>query len=67
MDQLLAAFPEWRALVSQESVLAQLATLFSTFIGEESILRARDDHVPWLDVLAAHEIRHAVGEVYIDQ
>jgi hypothetical protein len=49
VDQLLGAFPEWRALVSRDSVLAQLATLFSTFIGEESILRGRDDHVPWVD------------------
>ena len=49
VDQLLAAFPEWRDRVSRDSALAQLGTLFSTFIGEESILRARDDHVPWLD------------------
>lgn len=49
LDRLLAAFPEWRDGVSRESAIAQLGTIFSTFIGDESILRANDGHVPWLD------------------
>lgn len=49
VDQLLLAFPEWRGLTSREAALAQLGMLFSTFVGEESILRGDDDHTPWLD------------------
>lgn len=49
VDQLLAAFPEWVGLTSRDTALAQLGTLFSTFVAEESILRADDDHVPWVD------------------
>jgi hypothetical protein len=49
VDQLLAAFPEWRGLTSRDAALAQLGTLFSTFVGEASILRADDDHSPWVD------------------
>lgn len=49
VDQLLTAFPEWQDRTSREAVLVQLGTLFSTFIGEESILRGHDQHAPWLD------------------
>jgi hypothetical protein len=49
VDQLLAAFPEWRDRISLESVLATLGSLFSTFVGEESVLRADDNHALWLD------------------
>lgn len=49
VDQLLLAFPEWRSLTSREMALAHLGTIFSTFVGEESILRGDDDHTPWLD------------------
>lgn len=49
VDQLLLAFPEWRSLTSRELALAHLGTIFSTFVGEESILRGDDDHAPWLD------------------
>lgn len=49
VDQLLAAFPEWRDLTSMEAALALLGSIFSTFVGEESILRADDDHALWLD------------------
>jgi hypothetical protein len=49
LDRLLAAFPEWRDRTSRDAAIAHLGTLFSTFIGEESVLRADDNHVPWLD------------------
>lgn len=49
VDQLLLAFPEWRSLTSREAALAHLGTLFSTFVGEESVLQGDGDHVPWLD------------------
>jgi hypothetical protein len=51
VDQLLAAFPEWSGRTSRDAALAQLGTLFSTFVGEESVLRADDDHTPWVDGL----------------
>lgn len=47
VDQLLVAFPQWR--VVREPALAQLSALFSTFIGEASVLRANDEHILWLD------------------
>lgn len=49
LDQLLTAFPEWRELTSRSDALAQLGTLFSTFVGEASILRGDDSHTPWLE------------------
>lgn len=49
LDRLLDAFPEWRVATSREDALAQLGTIFSTFVGDESILRAADDHVPWVN------------------
>jgi hypothetical protein len=49
VDQLLAAFPEWRDRISLDAVLATLGSLFSTFVGEESVLRADDNHALWLD------------------
>ncbi|BCW88251.1 hypothetical protein sos41_13900 [Alphaproteobacteria bacterium SO-S41] len=48
VERLLAAFPEWKDAVSKDGVVAQLNVIFSTFIGDESVLRARDGHVPWL-------------------
>lgn len=47
VDQLLVAFPEWNAI--RDAAIARLATMYSTFIGEESILRGLDAHTPWLD------------------
>lgn len=49
VDQLLAAFPEWRDRISLDAALATLGSLFSTFVGEESVLRADDNHSLWLD------------------
>lgn len=49
LDKLLAAFPEWRDDTSRDAAIAQLMTIFSTFIGDESILQADDEHVPWLN------------------
>src|SRR3546814_1472729 len=49
LDQLLAAFPEWRDRISLEAALATLGSIFSTFVGEESVLRAHDHHTLWLD------------------
>lgn len=49
IDRLLAAFPEWQGHTSRDAAIAQLGSIFSTFIGEESILRGGGDHVPWLD------------------
>jgi hypothetical protein len=49
LDRLLAAFPEWRAETSRDAAIASLATIFSTFIGDESVLIAADDHTPWLN------------------
>lgn len=49
VDQLLAAFPEWRDRISLDTALATLGSLFSTFVGEESVLRADDNHALWLD------------------
>ncbi|MBI2714272.1 MAG: Z1 domain-containing protein [Rhizobiales bacterium] len=49
VDRLLTAFPEWRDQVSRDEALAQLGSIFSTFISEESILRGDGAHVPWLD------------------
>jgi hypothetical protein len=48
LDKLLAAFPEWRNETSRDAAIAQLGTIFSTFIGDESVLQADDDHRPWL-------------------
>lgn len=47
VDQLLTAFPAWREV--REPALVQLTTMFSTFIGEASVLRARDSHVLWVN------------------
>jgi len=49
VDQLRAAIPEWSTCTSKDTAVAQLATLFSTFIGEEAVLRGIDQHTPWLD------------------
>jgi hypothetical protein len=49
VDQFLTIFPEWRDLTSRSDALAQLGSIFSTFVGEESVLRADDGHVPWLE------------------
>lgn len=49
VDQLLAAFPEWQERTSRDVAIAQLGTMFSTFIGEESVLVDRSTHKPWLD------------------
>ena len=49
LDRLLDAFPEWRSATSRDDAIAQLGTIFSTFVGDESILRAADDHVPWIN------------------
>ena len=49
LDRLLDAFPEWRSTTSRDDAITQLGTIFSTFVGDESILRAADDHVPWIN------------------
>ena len=49
LDRLLEAFPEWRDGISRDAAIAQLGTIFSTFVGDESILRADDDHLPWIN------------------
>ncbi|HEX8125174.1 MAG TPA: Z1 domain-containing protein [Allosphingosinicella sp.] len=49
LDRLLAAFPEWRNETSRDAAIAELSTIFSTFIGDESVLQADDDHLPWLN------------------
>jgi len=61
VDQLLVAFPEWRA--ARDAAVARLATMYSTFIGEESVLRARDTHAPWLDA-RREEVRWRFWERY---
>src|SRR3546814_18190737 len=48
VDQLLAAFPEWRDRVSLEAALTTLGSIFSPFVGEDSVLRAHYNHTPWL-------------------
>lgn len=49
IDRLLTAFPEWRDATSKAAALTELSMIFSTFIGEASVLTANDGHVPWLD------------------
>lgn len=49
VDQLLRAFPEWQGSVSRDAAVVELSTIFSTFIGEASILTGDDQHTPWLD------------------
>lgn len=49
LDKLLVAFPEWRNGISRNAAIALLGTLFSTFIGDESVLRADDGHALWLN------------------
>lgn len=49
LARLLAAFPEWRNETSRDAAIAQLGMIFSTFIGDESVLRADDGHLPWLN------------------
>lgn len=49
LDRLLAAFPEWRDGISRDAAIAQLGTIFSTFVGDESVLRADDGHLPWVN------------------
>ena len=49
IDRLLVAFPEWRDGISRGAVIAQLGTIFSTFVGDESVLRADDNHLPWVN------------------
>ena len=49
LDRLLDAFPEWRDGISRDAAIAELGTIFSTFVGDESVLRADDDHVPWIN------------------
>lgn len=49
IDRLLSAFPEWREGTSRDAAIAQLGTIFSTFIGEESVLSADNGHLPWLN------------------
>lgn len=49
VDQLLRAFPEWQGSVSRDAAVVELSTIFSTFIGDASILTGDDQHVPWLD------------------
>ncbi|SCB30709.1 Z1 domain-containing protein [Rhizobium multihospitium] len=49
IDRLLAAFPEWREETSRDAATAHLEMIFSTFIGNASILLAEDGHVPWLN------------------
>ena len=63
LDRLLAAFPEWRNEISRDAAIAQLGTIFSTFIGEESVLRADDGHLPWLNE-RRDEIRWKFWERY---
>ena len=63
LDRLLAAFPEWRNKISRDAAIAQLGTIFSTFIGEESVLRADDGHLPWLNE-RRDEIRWKFWERY---
>ena len=33
IDRLLAAFPEWQGHTSRDAAIAQLGSIFSTFIG----------------------------------
>jgi hypothetical protein len=63
LDRLLTAFPEWRNGVSRDSAMAQLGMIFSTFIGDESVLRADDAHLPWLNQ-RRDEIRWKFWERY---
>lgn len=49
VDRLLRAFPEWHATTSRDAAIIELSTIFSTFIGEASVLIADDGHRPWLD------------------
>jgi len=49
VDRLLTAFPEWHAVTSREAAIIELSTIFSTFIGEASVLTGEDEHVPWVD------------------
>ena len=63
LDRLLDAFPEWRSATSRDNAIAQLGTIFSTFVGDESILRAEDDHVPWVN-LRRNEIQWKFWERY---
>ena len=49
LDRLIDAFPEWRDGISRDAAIAELGTIFSTFVGDASVLRADDDHVPWIN------------------
>lgn len=49
VDQFLTTFPEWAAKTSREDAITQLNVMFSTFVGQESVLRGDQTHVPWLD------------------
>lgn len=49
VDRLLAAFPEWHSTTSRDAAIVELSTIFSTFIGEASVLTGDDGHFPWLD------------------
>ncbi|TIP24251.1 MAG: hypothetical protein E5X67_29845 [Mesorhizobium sp.] len=49
VDRLLTAFPEWRDTTTRNAAISELSAIFSTFVGEASVLTADDGHVPWLD------------------
>lgn len=49
VDHFRNSMPEWKELTSRENAVAQLSTIFSTFIGEESVLVDPADHRPWLN------------------
>ncbi len=49
VDQFLGTMPEWKERTSRESAISQLSTIFSTFIGEESVLVDSASHKPWLN------------------
>ena len=63
LDRLLDAFPEWRSATSREDAVSQLGTIFSTFVGDASVLEAEDDHVPWVN-RRRDEIRWKFWERY---
>ncbi|RWY68522.1 hypothetical protein EHI46_24175 [Rhizobium leguminosarum] len=48
LDRLFSAFPEWKSATSSTAAMSQLEMIFSTFIGDASILQAEDGHLPWL-------------------
>lgn len=49
VDQFRSLMPEWPSTTSREEAVTHLAVLFSTFVGEESVLEGGEAHTLWLD------------------